>query len=112
MARIIPNITGYDEFNKSVGERRIYEALKTLPEDYIVFYSVNWQREYNTNIIFGESDFTIFNPHRGMLVIEVKSGGIRHDDFGWYQTNTSTKEEIKLKRDPLVQANRSKYTVC
>lgn len=110
MARIIPNIIGYDEFNNSVGERRIYEALKTLPDDYIIFYSVNWQREYNTNIIFGESDFTIFNPHRGMLVIEVKSGGIRHDNFGWYQLNSDTKEEIKLKRDPLVQANRSKYT--
>ena len=110
MARIIPNIIDYDEFNNSVGERRIYEALKTLPDDYIVFYSVDWQREYNTSIIFGESDFTIFNPNRGMLVIEVKSGGIRHDNIGWYQINSNTKEEIKLKRDPLVQANRSKYT--
>lgn len=110
MAKMIPNIIGYDEFNNSVGEKRIYEALKSLPDDYIIFYSVNWQREYNDNIICGESDFTIFNPSRGMLVIEVKSGGIRHDEFGWYQINSNTNEEIKLKRDPLIQANRSKFT--
>ena len=110
MAKMIPNIIGYDEFNNSVGEKRIYEALKSLPDEYFVFYSVNWQREYNTSIICGESDFTIYNPNRGILVIEVKSGGIRHDEFGWYQINSNTNEEIKLKRDPLIQANRSKFT--
>ena len=110
MARMIPQTPMQGEFNGSYGEERVYEALKTLPEEYIVFHSVHWQkRKINGSIVWGESDFTIFNPHRGLIVLEVKSGGIRHDDKGWYQTNTLTHEEKRMK-DPLAQAERSKFT--
>lgn len=110
MARMIPEIPMPGEFNSSYGEEKVYEALRALPEDYIVFHSIHWQkRKMNGNIIWGESDFTIFNPKRGILVIEVKSGGIRHNENGWYQTNTLTHEEKRMK-DPLTQAERSKFT--
>lgn len=109
MARMIPETPLQGEFNGSYGEEKVYEALRSLPEEYIVFHSVHWQkRKMNGNIIWGESDFTIFNPQRGILVIEVKSGGIRHDDNGWHQTNTLTHEEKRMK-DPLAQAERSKF---
>ncbi len=110
MARMIPQTPMPGEFNGSYGEEKVYEALKELPEEYIVFHSVYWQkRKINGAITWGESDFTIFNPKRGIIVVEVKSGGIRHDDNGWHQTNTLTHEENRMK-DPLAQAERSKYT--
>lgn len=110
MARMIPQTPMPDEFNRSYGEKKVYEALKALPEEYIVFHSVHWQKRKKSGaIIWGESDFTIFNPKRGIIVIEVKSGGIRHDDNGWHQINTLTHIENRMK-DPLAQAQRSKFT--
>lgn len=110
MAIIIPKLDIDHDFNNSIGERRIYEALQQLPDEYVVFYSVAWQRKCNGFVRWGESDFTVFHPKRGLIVFEVKSGGIRRDDFGWFQTNLNTNEEKRLKRDPLDQAARSKYT--
>lgn len=80
MAKIIPERT--IDFNSSYGEKQVFEALKKLPDDYIVFYSVAWkQLERKLNIIkYGESDFTIFHPQKGIIVIEVKSGGISYHD--------------------------------
>lgn len=110
MARMIPDKPMPGEFNGSYGEEKVYEALKDLPSEYVVFHSVHWQkRKISGNIIWGESDFTVFNPQRGIIVIEIKSGGIRHDDSGWHQTNTLTREEKRMK-DPLAQAERSKFT--
>lgn len=110
MARMIPSSIMPSEFNGSVGEEKVYEALKNLPSEYIVFHSIHWQKKKASgNVTWGECDFTVFNPHRGIIVIEVKSGGIRHDDSGWHQKNTITNRE-KLMKDPLAQAERSKFT--
>ena len=110
MARMIPQSPMPGEFNGSYGEERVYKALQKLPDEYIVFHSVHWhKRRISGAVVWGEADFTIFNPKRGILVIEVKSGGIRHDDNGWHQTNTLTHEENRMK-DPLAQAERSKFT--
>ncbi len=109
-ARMIPDTPMPGEFNGSYGEERVYEAMKELPDEYIVFHSIHWQkRKMSGNVVWGEADFTVFNPKRGILVIEVKSGGIRHDASGWHQTNTLTHEEKRMK-DPLAQAERSKFT--
>lgn len=110
MARMIPQSPMPGEFNGSFGEEKVYESLQALPDDYIVFHSVHWhKKKISGAVIWGESDFTVFNPKRGIIVIEVKSGGIRHDENGWHQTNTITHEEKRMK-DPLAQAERSKFT--
>lgn len=110
MARMIPDNPMADEFNNSYGEKQVYEALRNLPPEYVVFHSIHWQkRKVSGNVVWGESDFTVFHPLRGLIVIEVKSGGIRHDDDGWHQKNTLTSEENRMK-DPLVQAEKSKFT--
>lgn len=110
MARMIPSNETREDFNHSVGEERVYNALKTLPDEYVVFHSVQWQTKgYRGQAVWGESDFTILHPKRGIIVIEVKSGGINCRDGIWYQTNTIT-QVTKTMKDPLVQAERSKYT--
>lgn len=110
MAKMIPSEVSFNEFHESYGEACVYEALKNLPDEYIVFHSVHWNRKNERGkVIWGESDFTIFNPKRGLIVIEVKSGGIKHSEGRWIQINTITHEKYKMK-DPMVQAEKSKYT--
>lgn len=110
MARMIPNIVSRDDYNGSIGEMKVYEALKSLPDEYTIFHSVHWhKRNTKGRIEWGEADFTLFHPKRGLLVIEVKSGGIKHNDTGWIQIHSLTGEEFRMK-DPMTQAERSKFT--
>ena len=108
MAKMIPEKVVY--FNTSYGEKKVYESLKQLPDEYIVFYSVAWQQKdrKKKSVTWGESDFTILHPQKGILVIEVKSGGISYKNGNWMQTRLDNNETNKMK-DPLLQANKSKY---
>lgn len=51
MARIIPSEVDPKEFHTSYGEKKIYEALKSLPDEYIVFYSLHWNKRNKKNLI-------------------------------------------------------------
>ena len=74
---MIPKETDEEAFNESIGEERVYEALSCLPDDYYVFHSAHWsKRGINGRIRWGECDYLVYHPNFGMLVIEVKSGGI------------------------------------
>lgn len=107
MAQMIPHIIEDD--NNSYGERKVFNALKKLPDDYIVFHSVRWNdRNEKRTVVWGESDFTILHPKNGIIVIEVKSGGIRCVDHTWTSIRTDNGEQNPMK-DPLKQAGRSKY---
>ena len=45
MAKIIPTNLTKSNFHNSYGEYQIYKALSKLPDDYIVFYSLHWNRK-------------------------------------------------------------------
>lgn len=92
-------------------ERFVYQALKTLPDEFVVFHSVEWAKRntYSKHFSFFENDFLLLHPRYGILVIEVKGGKISFDEEGYmHQTNTETGEEKVLKKgnDPLTQAKR------
>ena len=107
MAKLYPNIV--DDFHGSCGEFQIFESLKQLSDDWYIFHSLNWQnRSKNGKITWGEADFVIFNKTYGILVIEVKSGGISFESGKWYQTRIDNNETNEMK-NPFNQANRSKY---
>ena len=107
MAKIYPNIV--NDFHNSYGEFQIFESLKKLPDDWYVYYSLNWQkRSANRRIGWGEADFVVFNKNYGILVFEVKSGGISFTDGQWYQTRLDN-NEVNKEKTPFNQANRSKY---
>ena len=107
---MIPSIADRSDYNGSYGEELLYTVLKKLPQDYTVFHSVKWNRkDQYGNVRWGESDFTIFDPQRGLLVIEVKSGQISCNNSGIViQTNTLTQESKRIA--PMEQATRSKHT--
>lgn len=108
MARMIPNTMQED--NDSYGEKQVFEALKTkLGPEYVVFHSVRWNDIYSAKrTIWGESDFTVFHPQKGIIVIEVKSGGVEYDGNGWSYVRTDNHERYHMK-NPLKQADKSKY---
>ena len=107
MAQMIPEIM--EEDNNSFGEKQVFESLKKLPDDYTVFHSVRWNRRNEKNtVVYGESDFTVFHPKKGIIVIEVKSGGIECVNNMWNYIRTDTGEQFKM-HNPLKQADKSKY---
>lgn len=107
MAQMIPQTM--EEENNSFGERQVFETLKKLPDDYTVFHSVRWNdRNERNTVVYGESDFTIFHPRKGIVVIEVKSGGIECVNNTWTYIRTDNGERHSMK-NPLKQADKSKY---
>lgn len=107
MAQMIPQTM--EEDNNSFGERQVFEALRKLPDDYTVFHSVRWNdRNEKNTVVYGESDFTVFHPQKGIIVIEVKSGGIECVNNTWTYIRTDNGERHAMK-NPLKQADRSKY---
>ena len=106
MARMIPN--RLEDDHGSFGERRVFEALKDkLEDDFIVFHSVRWNaRNERDTIIWGECDFTIFHPTYGMIVLEVKSGGIECTNNRWTYVRTDNGKKYRMKCGPLEQCDR------
>lgn len=61
MARMIPSNVTHEEFHGSIGEERIYNALSTLPDEYVVFHSVHWNKARPSgNIVWG-SPISLFS---------------------------------------------------
>ena len=89
MARMIP--PDPPSFNQSLGEERVFRALRTLPDEITVIYSFRWlhpgRRQMLTEPLKaqGEGDFVLFDPRRGILVIEVKGGEVWCERGRWLQ---------------------------
>ena len=92
-----------DPFRQS--EVRFFEACKSLPDTWTVLHGVTW---YNSQSE-GEADFVIVSPDTGIVIVEVKGGGIGRDEKGWYSINRN--EEKHYIRDPYLQAKNCKYNL-
>ena len=106
MAQMIPN--KLEDDHGSFGERKVFEALRDkLDEDFIVFHSVRWNAlNEKKTIIWGECDFTVLHPIYGIIVLEVKSGGIECVNNSWAYIRTDNGEKHSMKRGPLEQGDR------
>lgn len=80
MARYIG--LGQDEPSED-SEHRVATALRRLPDDWIIFHHVSWQSRRSGRQGDGEADFVVLHPKRGLLVLEVKGGGIEIHDGRW-----------------------------
>lgn len=107
MARFYPTID--DDFHGSDGEIQVYQALQQLSDGYVVFHSFRWLGEPGQYRSEGEGDFIIFHPTKGILSIEVKSGGIGYEEGSWIQINR--RNNSKKRINPLGQAVRKRSTV-
>jgi hypothetical protein len=82
----------------SKAEVVVYNALKSrLPAGWYAWHSL---RIMEDDGIFGEGDFLIANPERGMLALEVKGGNIFQKDGRWFQNGAL------MDPEPRTQANQ------
>lgn len=109
--KLIPN---YISENAPTGEKRVFNILKSLNEKkyerWIVYHSLNYpvhvqKKDKISYQYFGETDFLIFIPEKGLINIEIKGGRISVEDGQWSTENRSGK--TKLKKSPFVQATDS-----
>lgn len=93
---------------RSRAEARLYRACREqLDSNYLVLYSLSLVVEPGAWPDDAEADFVIFDRRRGMLVVEVKGGGIRFDPGTgiWQSQGKSGTHDI---HDPFKQAMKVK----
>lgn len=96
---------------KRKAEVRLYDALhEQLPNSYKVFYSFSWVAQRQDGRAWdGESDFVVAHP-KGILLIEVKGGGIERDDRTGTWTSTDGRGQTH-KIYPLDQVKNGKFAL-
>lgn len=93
-------------------ECKVFSSLKTLPEKYVIFYSVHWQIQTTKwGISEGEADFLILHPDMGIIVLEVKGGGIRYDATTDQWFSHSEGGYVYPIKDPMDQGRRNHYNL-
>lgn len=112
MARIYPDkplgTTG------SNAERKVFYALKELlPDDYTVLHSVPvyLKEDPTSRMQNGELDFLVLHPDKGMLIIEVKGGGIARDALSGKWTTIDFKGDVFIIKDPYEQGKKYAYAI-
>lgn len=94
--------------NSPPSERKLRDSLSAI-DDLVVLHSIAWQSRRNGQQSDGEADFVLLVPKRGILVLEVKGGGIEIVDGTWYSTGG---DHIRRRiKNPFDQAKVSKYTL-
>lgn len=101
--KLIPPEIGTN--NPSAAEKFIFNAFKNsrMNDNFVLLHSVgllNHERKRR----WAELDFLIISP-RGLLVLEVKGGGIERDEKGYWYTNDRFGEKHELTHSPFEQAS-------
>jgi len=101
---------------KSKAERKLFDLLRDhLPNAYTVIWSIDWTIPRPSSSGGGpresEIDFLVLHPDKGILVLEVKGGGVGYDGslHEWFSIDDSGRRH-KIK-DPFEQAKDGKYTL-
>ena len=90
-------------------EKRVFEALRRLPNEWTVLHSVAWQSKRRGRQGDGEADFVLVSDRHGVLVVEVKGGNVAIRQGCWISTDHSGVEH--LIKDPFKQATDSKHAL-
>jgi hypothetical protein len=113
MARLFPQLSDerLDEL-QSRAEARFYRACRDqLGPQYLVLHSIPYITRVSGEPRDGEADFVIFAPDKGLVVVEIKGGGVSYSPAQgqWYSVNVSgEKNPIK---DPFAQVTKEKHAV-
>jgi hypothetical protein len=95
-------------------EYEVYSLFqRVLGENWFVFYNVNWvgMRTQSGGMEDGEIDFLLAHPEKGILIVEVKGGGVEYDSkLGKWFTVNRAGEKIEIK-NPFEQAKVNKYHI-
>jgi hypothetical protein len=92
----------------SRAELRVFDKLRESyinDFSYVALHSLNLTKHGSKR--FGEADFVLITKF-GVFVLEVKGGGIQHDDGKWYTTNKKGTYSIQ---DPFRQAETALHAI-
>ncbi len=96
--------------NPSAAERRFYqlfgedEGCRGMVLIHSLFLSAHTRRS------FGEVDFIILTPGKGVFLLEVKGGGIQREDGIWYTTGRDGISK-KLNKGPIEQLKDTMFSL-
>ncbi|MCD2452784.1 AAA family ATPase [Methylicorpusculum oleiharenae] len=114
MARMIPELNESAlNLVPSAAECSVYCSLRDgLKSDVLVLHSLELVvNSANDGPKDAEADFVIFDPNRGILVIEVKGGGVKFDanDRQWWSIDRY--KNLHSIKDPFRQAKNAKHEI-
>lgn len=75
------------QFPEGSLEDIMFEALKKLPDEYMVFHSFRITKVKNGTVHESETDFVIFHREKGILCLEAKAGAVSYRDGEWRYGN-------------------------
>ena len=114
--RIFPNLTDDDlQGLSSQAEAKFYKACRLqLPSNFLVLHSLSmvFEQSKSGRKGVGESDFVIFNPRSGILVVEVKGGGVKYnpkDSSHWMSVDRVGNEHVI--KNPFEQAKNYQFKI-
>lgn len=91
-------------------ELKVIAALKKFDAPHcLALHSIAWQGIRSNRQGDGEADFVILDGNRGILILEVKGGGIEMIDGAWFSTNA--RNERNPIKNPFEQARSSKHAL-
>jgi hypothetical protein len=97
---------------QSSAEAHFYCACRDqLADRVVVLHSVAAVRQRRNGARDAEADFVICDPDRGILVVEVKGGGIAFTPATGQWTSVDRRGERHIIKDPFRQATDGKYLV-
>lgn len=115
MAKMVPALAESQlALIESAAERRLYKLCQSkLPADWCVLFSTPWVgttpsgRRYD-----GEADFIVLAPDLGLLVVEVKGGGVSYSPSdGVWESVDRNGVRHRLNKSPFRQATAEKHQV-
>jgi len=95
------------------GEYSLWSSFQEqLSNKYWVLWRVNWVAPGRGGQAYdGEVDFIVIHPDMGILLIEVKGGGIAFDASSDKWTSTDRNRQVHTIKDPVEQVKKSKYAL-
>jgi DNA polymerase III delta prime subunit len=93
-----------------LAEWTVLEALRSLDRAWRVFHGIEWRSVSKYGEQIGEADLILFHPDLGILVAEIKSGGVRLEGGVWFHGNPhDDSSDLPMKMSPFGQARRSHF---
>ena len=90
MAKIFPDVAKTKVIFASHAEETVYSKCLGLSSDWQVYYSVTLSSiEENRGLVDNETDFLLYHPDYGVIVLEVKGGriGFNKEKDSFYTVN-------------------------
>ncbi|AMY54769.1 nuclease-related domain-containing DEAD/DEAH box helicase [Rhodococcoides fascians] len=108
MAHLIPQTL---DTNAPMSEQLVFEAFKQLPDSFTVMSDVPVGLFGRPQADLRQIDFLILHQQMGILVVEVKGGGIKTEFGTWWTQPRGSSSWNELSRSPFKQAADQRYVL-